>query len=141
MSIERATNQLWPAVDLLRSTSLRTHGRSGRSRTLAVATATRDLLRHLKTLEQRIRSENVYQLSAEDRQVLNRGRRMERFFTQPFFVAEEYTKRPGAYVSLADTIRGCAAILAGECDDLPEAAFLFSGTIEQVREKAREGTR
>jgi F0F1-type ATP synthase beta subunit len=139
MSIDRAVNQLWPAVDPGRSESRLLTPEVVGDEHYSVATAVRKHLARFKALEQEIRDGNVYQLSAEDRQVLGRGRRLERFFTQSFFVAEEWTRRPGTYVSTADTIRGCAAILAGECDALPESAFLHGGTIEDARAKATRG--
>ncbi len=136
MSIQRAVNQFWPAIDLLRSSSrLLTPEVVGREH-YDVATAVRELLRRLKTLDERIGAEAVYQLSPDDKQVLRRGRRMERFFTQYFSVAEAWTKHRGSYVTVADTVRGCAAILAGECDDLPEEAFMYCGTIDEVWAKA-----
>jgi RNA polymerase sigma factor (sigma-70 family) len=65
-----------------------------------------------------------------------RARKLRRFFAQPFFVAEPYTKRPGSYVPLGEALRGCRAILDGECDDLPEEAFYFTGTLDDVRRAA-----
>lgn len=136
MSIQRAVNQFWPAIDLLRSNSrLLTPEVVGREH-YDVATGVRELLRRHKSLDEHIRTEAVYQLSPDDKQVLRRGRRIERFFTQYFSVAEAWTKRPGSYVSIADTVRGCASILAGECDDLPEEAFTYCGTIDEVWAKA-----
>ena len=61
-----------------------------------------------------------------------RARKLQRFFAQPFFVAEPYTKRPGVHVSLHEALRGCRAILDGECDDVPEEAFYFTGTLDDV---------
>jgi F-type H+-transporting ATPase subunit beta len=65
-----------------------------------------------------------------------RARKLLRFFAQPFFVAEPYTKRPGSHVPLAEALRGCRAILDGECDDLPAQAFYFTGTLDDVRRAA-----
>jgi F-type H+-transporting ATPase subunit beta len=61
-----------------------------------------------------------------------RARKLQRFFAQPFFVAEPYTKRPGMHVPLHEALRGCRAILDGECDDVPEEAFYFTGTLDDV---------
>jgi F-type H+-transporting ATPase subunit beta len=66
-----------------------------------------------------------------------RARKIERFLSQPMFVAERFTGTPGQYVSIRDTVRGFKEILDGNADDLPETAFLYVGTIEQAREKAR----
>ncbi|MCK4957132.1 MAG: F0F1 ATP synthase subunit beta, partial [Candidatus Cloacimonetes bacterium] len=75
------------------------------------------------------------ELSDEDKLVVNRARKLERFFSQPFFVAEEFTNTPGAYVSLSDTIEGFKSILEGECDDWPEQAFLYVGNLDSARVK------
>jgi len=76
------------------------------------------------------------ELSDDDKLVVNRARRIERFLSQPFFVAEAFTNRPGKYVSLKDTIRGFKGIVEGEYDDLPEQAFYMVGTIEEAVEQA-----
>jgi len=68
-----------------------------------------------------------------------RARKILRFFAQPFFVAEPYTKQPGLYVSREDALRGCRVILSGECDAVPEQAFYFTGTLDGVLRKARGG--
>ena len=77
------------------------------------------------------------ELSDEDQQVVYRARKVEKFFSQPFFVAEVFTGSPGKYVSLAETIRGFKGIIEGEYDDLPEQAFYMAGTIDEVIEKAK----
>jgi F0F1-type ATP synthase beta subunit len=69
-----------------------------------------------------------------------RARKLLRFFSQPFFVAEQYTKHPGLYVSREDALRGCRAILSGECDAVPEQAFYFTGTLDDVLRKASKGS-
>ena len=69
-----------------------------------------------------------------------RARKLLRFFTQLFFVAEPYTKQPGLYVSREDALRGCRAILSGECDAVPEQAFLFTGTLDDVLRKASKAS-
>jgi len=77
-------------------------------------------------------------LSDEDRLVVNRARRVQRFLSQPFTVAEQFTGIPGVMVPIEDTIKGFNAILNGEVDDLPEQAFLNVGTIEDAKEKAKK---
>ncbi|MGI9345180.1 MAG: F0F1 ATP synthase subunit beta, partial [Gammaproteobacteria bacterium] len=76
-------------------------------------------------------------LSEEDRQAVARARKIERFLSQPFFVAEIFTGQPGQYVSLKDTVQGFKAILDGELDDLPEQAFYMVGSVDEASEKAR----
>src|SRR5437588_7391796 len=77
------------------------------------------------------------ELSEEDKLVVARARKIERFLSQPFFVAEVFTNRPGKYVSLKDTVRGFAEILDGKHDELPEQAFYMVGTIEEAVEAAK----
>jgi len=78
------------------------------------------------------------ELSPEDRISVTRARRVQRFMSQPFHVAESFTGVKGAFVSIEDTIKGFNAILGGDCDTLPEQAFLMAGTIEDVYEKAKQ---
>ena len=78
------------------------------------------------------------ELSDEDKTVVARARRLRNFMTQPFHVAEQFTSIPGKYVPLQDTIKGFKAILDGEMDEYPESAFFNVGTIEEVKEKAKE---
>jgi F-type H+-transporting ATPase subunit beta len=78
------------------------------------------------------------ELSDEDKLVVNRARRVQRFLSQPFHVAEQFTGNPGQYVKLPDTIRGFKEIVEGKYDDLPEQAFYMVGTIEQAVEKAKK---
>jgi F-type H+-transporting ATPase subunit beta len=77
------------------------------------------------------------ELSEEDKLAVNRARKIQRFLSQPFFVAEVFTGSPGKYVSLKDTISGFKGLLAGEYDDLPEQAFYMVGSIEEAAEKAK----
>ncbi len=78
------------------------------------------------------------ELSEEDKLIVARARRIQRFLSQPFFVAEQFTGMEGKYVSIADNIRSFEEILAGEHDTLPESAFLYCGAIEDVVEKAKK---
>ena len=78
------------------------------------------------------------ELSEEDKLAVARARKIERFFSQPFHVAEVFTGSPGKYVSLKDTIRGFKMIVDGECDDIPEQAFYMVGGIEEAIEKAKK---
>jgi F-type H+-transporting ATPase subunit beta len=78
------------------------------------------------------------ELSDEDKLVVQRARKVQRFLSQPFFVAEAFTGTPGKYVKLEDTIRGFTEIIAGKHDDLPEGAFYMVGTIDEAMEKGKE---
>ena len=78
------------------------------------------------------------ELSDEDKQVVERARKIEKFLSQPFHVAEQFTGMPGVYVKVEDTVRSFQEILEGKCDDLPEQAFYMVGTIEEARKKAEE---
>ena len=78
------------------------------------------------------------ELSEEDKRTVSRARKIQRFMSQPFFVAEIFTGAPGKFVDLEDTIKGFQSIIAGEHDDLPEAAFYVVGTIEDAQEKAKK---
>ena len=79
------------------------------------------------------------ELSDEDKLIVARARKVQRFLSQPFHVAEQFTGMEGRYVPLKETIRGFKEIIAGQHDDLPESAFLFVGTIEEAIEKAKKG--
>ncbi len=76
------------------------------------------------------------ELSEEDKQIVNRARKIQRFLSQPFFVAEVFTNSPGKYVTLAETIRGFNGIVNGDYDHIPEQAFYMVGTIDEAVEKA-----
>ena len=80
------------------------------------------------------------ELSDEDKTTVARARKIQRFLSQPFHVAEKFSGNPGKYVPLAETIKGFAAIVDGEVDDLPESAFYNVGTIDEAREKAKKLT-
>ena len=80
------------------------------------------------------------ELSDEDKLLVRRARRIQRFLSQPFTVSEKFTGIPGTYVPLSETIRGFKEIVEGKHDDLPESAFLFVGTIDEAVEKAKRGT-
>ena len=78
----------------------------------------------------------VDELSDEDKKVVQRARRLQRFLTQPFVVGENFTGQKGIIVPLKETIKGCAAIVAGECDEMPEQAFYMVGTLDDAKKKA-----
>ena len=96
------------------------------------------MLQKYKDLQDIIAVLGMDELSAEDKAVVNRARRIQRFLSQPFHVAEVFTGTPGKYVRMEDTIRSFQAILGGDCDNIPEQAFLMAGTIDDVLKKQRE---
>jgi F-type H+-transporting ATPase subunit beta len=95
------------------------------------------VLQRYKDLQDIIAILGMDELSEEDKQVVARARKIQRFLSQPFFVAEVFTGSPGKYVELKDTIKGFREILDGKHDDLPEQAFYLVGTIEEAVEKAK----
>jgi F-type H+/Na+-transporting ATPase subunit beta len=128
---------IYPAVDPLDSTSrILEPGILGQEH-YDVARRCKEILQHYKDLQDIINILGMDELSDEDKTVVRRARRIQRFFSQPFFVAEQFTGHKGKYVKLEDTIRGFKEIIDGKHDDLPEAAFLYVGTIEEAVEKAK----
>jgi F-type H+-transporting ATPase subunit beta len=105
-----------------------------------VARGVQQVLQRYRDLQDIIAILGIEELSEEDRLAVFRARRIQRFLTQPFFVAETFTNQPGKYVPLRETVRGFAEILEGKHDDLPEQAFYMVGTIDEAVEKA-EGMR
>jgi F-type H+-transporting ATPase subunit beta len=103
-----------------------------------VARRTQEVLQRYKELQDIIAILGVDELSEEDKLVVQRARKIERFFSQPNFVAEQFTGTPGEYVKLEDTIRGFTEILDGKHDDLPEQAFYMVGGIEQAVERGKQ---
>ncbi len=129
---------IYPAVDPLDSTSRILDPKIIGETHYNVARETQRILQKYKDLQDIIAILGMDELSEEDKITVSRARKLERFFSQPFFVAEEFTNTPGVYVPLKDTIEGFQAIINGDLDDVPEAAFLYVGTIEQVKEKAHK---
>jgi len=97
-----------------------------------------EVLQRYKELQDIIAILGMEELSDDDKLVVSRARKVQRFLSQPFFVAEAFTGTPGKYVPLKETIRGFKEILAGKHDDLPESAFFMCGAIEDAVEKARK---
>jgi len=102
-----------------------------------VARGVQTVLQRFKELKDIIAILGMDELSEEDKLTVTRARKIERFLSQPFHVAEVFTGSPGKYVSLKETIRGFQGILAGEYDSLPEQAFYMVGTIDEAIEKAK----
>jgi len=129
---------IYPAVDPLDSTSRMLDPRIIGEEHYQVARDVQRVLQTYKSLQDIIAILGMDELSEEDKLTVARARKIQRFLSQPFFVAEVFTGTPGALVSLEDTIKGFKGIVAGEYDELPEAAFYMVGTIETAVEKARK---
>jgi len=129
---------IYPAVDPLTSTSRILDPNIVGEEHYFVAREVQRILQRYKDLQDIIAILGIDELSEDDKLVVARARKIERFFSQPFFVAERFTNISGRYVPLAETVRGFREILNGKCDDLPEQAFMMAGTIEDVREKAAQ---
>ena len=129
---------IYPAVDPLDSTSRMLDPRIIGDEHYQTAREVQEVLQTYKSLQDIIAILGMDELSEEDRQTVARARKIQRFLSQPFHVAEVFTGSPGKLVSLEDTIKGFKGILAGEYDDLPEAAFYMVGTIEEAVEKAKK---
>jgi F-type H+-transporting ATPase subunit beta len=133
-----AEKGIYPAIDPLASTSRMLDPRIVGEEHYGVAREVQRILQQYKSLQDIIAILGMDELSEEDKIVVARARRLEKFMSQPFHVAEVFTGTPGVFSNLEDTVRSFKAIVTGECDDLPEAAFLMAGTIDDVRDKARK---
>ena len=131
-----AEKGIYPAVDPLDSTSTMLQPNIVGGEHYAIAQDVKETLQRYKELQDIIAILGIDELSEEDRLVVARARKLERFLSQPFFVAEVFTGSPGKYVSLEATMKGFTMILAGELDDLPEQAFYLVGDIDEAIEKA-----
>tara|TARA_Y100000814_G_scaffold217092_1_gene161615 strand:+ start:2381 stop:3769 length:1389 start_codon:yes stop_codon:yes gene_type:complete len=129
---------IYPAVDPLASTSRILDPRVIGDRHYQTARSVQKILQNYNELKDIIAILGMDELSDDDKQTVHRARRMQKFLSQPFFVAEQFTGTPGRYVSLEDTISGFEAILNGDCDELPENAFMYVGTIDEAFEKAKK---
>ena len=140
VSLERSLSSqgLYPAVDPLASFARILEPRIVGEEHYRVARGVQQVLQRYRDLQDIIAILGIEELSDEDRQIVFRARRIQRFLTQPFFVAETFTNQPGKYVAVRDTVRGFAEILDGQHDDLPEQAFYMVGTIEEAVEKAEQ---
>jgi len=127
---------IYPAVDPLDSTSRALQPGIVSEDHYRVATSVQQILQRYKDLQDIIAILGMDELTDEDKVVVSRARKVERFLSQPNFVAEQFTGTPGEYVKLEDTIAGFDAIIQGEHDELPESAFYMVGTIESAQEKA-----
>ena len=135
LSRDIASQGIYPAVDPLDSTSRILSPEVVGQEHYEIARAVQKVLQRYKELQDIIAIMGMDELSEEDKRTVSRARKVQRFLSQSFHVAEQFTGMPGQYVPL----RGFRMILNGECDDLPESAFLFAGTIDDVFAKAKKG--
>ena len=129
---------IYPAVDPLESTSrILTPEVVGKEH-YETARAVQRIIQRYTELQDIIAIMGMDELSEEDKNTVNRARKVQRFLSQPFSVAEQFTGMQGKYVPIKETIRGFKEIIEGKCDDIPESCFLFAGGIDEVREKAKK---
>jgi F-type H+-transporting ATPase subunit beta len=140
IALERsiAEQSLYPAVDPLGSTSRILDPRIVGDEHYDVAREVQRVLQRYKDLQDIIAILGIDELSEEDKLVVARARRIQRFLSQPMFVAEQFTGREGRYVTIEETVRGFREILDGKHDDLPEQAFYMVGTIDEAVQRAEE---
>ncbi len=138
LSRSLASKGIYPAVDPLNSSSTMLQAAILGDEHYGIARAVQETLQRYKELQDIIAILGLDELSEEDKLTVARARRIERFLSQPFFVAEVFTGSPGKYVKLEDTIKGFQQILSGELDSLPEQAFYLVGDIEEAKQKAEK---
>jgi F-type H+-transporting ATPase subunit beta len=140
-TLSRAISEkgIYPAVDPLDSTSTILKADILGAEHFAVANAVKEILQRYRELQDIIAILGIDELSDEDKLTVQRARKIERFLSQPFFVAEAFTGRSGEYVPIAETIRGFKEIIDGHHDEVPERAFFMKGSIDQVVEEAKQG--
>jgi F-type H+-transporting ATPase subunit beta len=143
IALERsiAEKGIYPAVDPLNSTSRILAENIVGPEHYATARECQRILQRYKDLQDIIAILGIDELSEDDKLVVSRARKVERFFSQPMFVAEVFTGLPGKYVPVKETVRGFREILDGKCDEMPEQAFMLVGTIDDAREKAERLSR
>ena len=137
LSREIASQGIYPAVDPLDSTSRILAPDVVGQEHYDIARSVQKVLQRYKELQDIIAIMGMDELSEEDKMTVSRARKVQRFLSQSFSVAEQFTGLPGKYVPLKETLRGFKMILDGECDSIPESCFLFVGTIDEVFEKAK----
>jgi F-type H+-transporting ATPase subunit beta len=138
LSRDIASLGIYPAVDPLDSTSRQLDPLVVGQDHYETARAVQGTLQRYRELRDIIAIMGMDDLAPEDKLAVARARKIQRFLSQPFHVAEVFTGSPGKYVTLAETIRGFKMIVAGECDHLPEQAFYMVGTIDEAFEKAKK---
>ena len=138
LSHDIASQGIYPAVDPLDSTSRILAPEVVGQEHYQIARAVQQVLQRYKELQDIIAIMGMDELSEDDKITVNRARKVQRFLSQSFHVAEQFTGMPGQYVPLKETLRGFKMILNGECDSIPESCFLFAGTIDDVLAKAKQ---
>ena len=137
LSRQIAALGIYPAVDPLESSSRQLDPNIVGQEHYDTAMGVQQVLQRYQELKDIIAILGMDELSEEDKQTVDRARKVEKYLSQPFFVAEIFTNSPGKFVSIKDTVRGFKGILDGEYDDIPEQAFLMAGPIEEVVENAK----
>jgi len=135
LSRSLAAEGMYPAVDPIASTSILLDALVVGDEHAAIANAVRRVIERQRELQDVIALLGIEELGAEDRTLVQRARRLQRFLTQPFAVTEAFSGQPGRSVALADTLAGCKAILDGECDDWQESALYMVGTLDEARDR------
>jgi F-type H+-transporting ATPase subunit beta len=135
LSRAQAAEGMYPAIDPIASTSILLDPLVVGDEHANVANAVRRVIEHQRELQDVIALLGIEELGADDRRIVQRARRLQRFLTQPFSVTEAFSGQPGRSVALADTIAGCKAILDGECDDWQESSLYMVGALGEAREK------
>jgi F-type H+-transporting ATPase subunit beta len=140
VNLERSISEkgIYPAVDPLASSSRIIAPEYIGERHYRVARRVQQILQRYRDLQDIIAILGVDELSEEQKITVARARRLQRFMSQPMFVAEVFTGRPGRYVAIKDTVASFKEILEGKADDLPEQAFFLAGTLDDVRENAKK---
>ncbi len=133
-----AAKGIYPAVDPLASSSRALSADIVGEEHYRIARKVQGILQRYRDLQDIIAILGIDELSEEDKLIVSRARKIERFFSQPFFVAEQFTGKKGNYTKIEDTLKSFDAIANGEADDLPEQAFLYVGGLDEVRERAKE---
>jgi len=139
-NLSRAIAELgiYPAVDPLASTSRILDPRVIGDEHYNVARQVKQILQRYKDLQDIIAILGIDELSEDDKLTVSRARKIQKFLSQPFFVAEQFTGLKGAYVTVAETVRGFKEIVEGKHDDIPEQAFYLAGTIDEVIERSKK---
>ncbi len=139
IALERSISEkgIYPAVDPLVSTSRILDPKIVGVEHYNTAREVQRILQRYKDLQDIIAILGIDELSEDDKLIVSRARKVERFFSQPMYVAEQFTSIPGKYVSLSDTVRSFREILDGKCDHLPEQAFNMVGSVDDAFEKAK----
>jgi F-type H+-transporting ATPase subunit beta len=139
LSRKIAQTGLFPAIDPLESSSSALSEDMVGVRHYFVARSVQKILQKYKELQDIITILGMDELSDEDKIIVGRAKKIQKFLTQPLFVAEHFVGIPGKFVKIDDTVKGFEMIIAGNCDDMPESAFYMVGTIEEAQQKAQQG--